>query len=52
MRYQKRVLSVANLPKISRMGSVHSANQNYDFKLSVIDSAKPKLATKWWSSKQ
>ena len=46
MQYQKKALWVANLPK------VHSANHNRDFKCSVIDLAKPKLKTKWRSSKQ
>ena len=45
-------LWVANLPKINHMGSVHSANQNHDFKCSVIDPAKPKLKTKQRHSKQ
>ena len=34
------------------MGSVHSANQNRDFKCSVIDPAKPKVKTKWRRGKQ
>ena len=52
IQYQKKALWVANLPKINHVGSVHSANQNRDFKCSVIVPAKPKLKTKWRRGKQ
>ena len=52
IRYQKKALWVANLPKINHVGSVHSANQNHDLKCSVTDPAKPKLKTKWRRGKQ
>ena len=50
--YQKKAVWVANLTKINHVGSVHSANQNRDFKCSVIDPAKPKMKTKWRHGKQ
>ena len=52
MRYQKKALWLANLPKINHMGSVHSAKQNCDFKCSVINCAKLKSKTKWRHGKQ
>ena len=43
---------MANLPKINHVGSVHSANQNRDFKCGAIDPHGTKVEDKMAAGKQ
>ena len=52
IRYQKKALWVANLPKINHVGSVHSANQNRNFKCGSIDPHETKVEYTMAAGKQ